>query len=68
MAANCECGSGIERTPHYYAGKFIDMDCPKCFRKNDDAHTKTLMTPDEWQRWLKRIGAVELPSGELRRK
>ncbi len=38
----CKCGSGKETTIHYYAGKIIGCDCPKCFMKNDDAYAKKL--------------------------
>ncbi len=36
----CECGSGIESTAHYFAGRLLCFDCPKCFKKNDDERLK----------------------------
>ena len=42
MMGKCTCGSGKECSAHYFAGKLIAVDCPKCWQKNDDAHAKKL--------------------------
>ena len=40
--SKCTCGSGEECSAHYFAGKLIAVDCPKCWQKNDDTHAKKL--------------------------
>jgi len=52
--SKCDCGSEKECSAHYYAGKLIAFDCPKCWQKNDDARTKELMTAEEWDKWSKK--------------
>jgi len=32
----CSCGSGLPVSSHYFCGKFVANDCPKCFKANEE--------------------------------
>jgi hypothetical protein len=40
--SKCECGSGKETSAHYFSGKLIAVDCPDCWKNNDDEYAKSI--------------------------